>query len=292
MISYSKCDLNIEKDVLELKSLWLNSFEDNTTALDIFFDKNRDKMSVYSARNEKEIISALYLIDCTLNGEKAHYLCGASTDKSYRGRGIMSALIEFALECSSKSGDKYSILFPASESLYSFYSAFGYQEKCSALISEISRDKLEKIVLKQNFDNIQADDFGQLNNYENLQMQAFEKNFLLYDADFIDFTKEYYNAYEVKIIDADNCFALFEESKDCADVFYSMCLDFSFLAKELLKKSKAKKFKFVNKADVMKKDSLTSQLFDENKVIKYGMIKSLNNNLELFDDVFIGITLN
>lgn len=71
------------------------------------------------------------LVKGTLNGEKSHYLCGASTDESFRGNGIMSRLIDFALDDAKNNGDVYSLLFPANDGLYGFYTKLGYAPSCT-----------------------------------------------------------------------------------------------------------------------------------------------------------------
>ena len=79
-------------DFTELKNLWLRVFDENEEALELFFNRNKMSFVPYCSTCNGKIISALYLLPCTLNGENAHYLCGAATAPEYRRRGIASAL--------------------------------------------------------------------------------------------------------------------------------------------------------------------------------------------------------
>lgn len=322
MTDFQKC--NINENETELKKLWLSSFEDEVDALDLFFKRNKSAMSVYCAFAGNKIISALYLLPCTINGKNSHYLCGASTDINFRGRGIMSALIEYALKSAKESGDYYSALFPANEKLYSFYSKLGYEQKCTAIVNEISRKSLEKLSLQTNENFNNSDKISALQTEKNskntdktsilqdeihctvLQNKVFGKDFLLYNAKFIAFARDYYRIYGVQSIETESCFALVEETDKATTVIYSLFNDFSVLAKELLKKSKAQNFVFVNKATNCDKAVIDKKFIDYSKTVKYGMLKALNCKTEnadiindikncktdIPDDVFIGLTLN
>lgn len=118
-----------KSDTESLKKLWLSCFDEDQTAVNLIFDS--DLFDGCCAVVDDRIVSALYLVKGTLNGEKSHYLCGASTDKSFRGNGIMSRLIDFALNDAKNNGDVYSLLFPANDGLYGFYTKLGYALNCT-----------------------------------------------------------------------------------------------------------------------------------------------------------------
>lgn len=92
-----------KSDTESLKKLWLSCFDEYVTAVNLIFDS--DLFDGCCAVVDDRIVSALYLVKGTLNGEKSHYLCGASTDESFRGNGIMSRLIDFALNDAKNNGD-------------------------------------------------------------------------------------------------------------------------------------------------------------------------------------------
>lgn len=55
----------------------------------------------------------------------------------------MSRLIDFALNDAKNNGDVYSLLFPANDGLYGFYTKLGYALNCTVKSREISRQTLE-----------------------------------------------------------------------------------------------------------------------------------------------------
>ncbi len=248
-------------DITSLKKLWLSAFEEKTNAVDLFFDKCFNTQQAYIAKYSDKIVSALYLIDTSFNGQKAHYLCGASTDANFRNKGIMSKLIEFALENATKNGDKYSFLFPANNKLYSYYSKFGYKSNCNAYISKFSRRDLVSFKeLSQN-----------------------NKNKLIWSNHFKSFSNDYYSLYDVKSIKNDRCFALFEENGNAVDIIYFEFNENYFLdfINELLINTKANTFVFMHNG-----------IFEDAQKIPYGMVKALNKETATPEDVYIGITLS
>lgn len=115
----------------ELKDLYLSCFDEDEQAADIIFSHILSTAFAYSARVDGELAAALYLLPCSLSDGgktvKAHYLMGAGTLEKFRGRGLMSGLIKYALKDAERRGDLYSVLEPATPSLYDFYSRFGYR---------------------------------------------------------------------------------------------------------------------------------------------------------------------
>lgn len=253
-----------KSDTESLKKLWLSCFDEDITAVNLIFDSNL--FDGYCAVVDEKIVSALYLIKGTLNGEKSHYLCGASTDESFRGKGIMPRLIEFALDDAKNNGDVYSLLFPANDSLYGFYAKLGYAPNCTAKSRKISREMLENFAEgNQNFG-------------------CSKENSFIYNERFFEFAESYYEIYGSRVICQNDCFAIFDENENTADVFYSAYENIKDLSALLLESTKSEKFVFTGKSD--------NTLFENCKSQKCGMIKSLDKNHKIPDDVYIGITLS
>ena len=55
MVSYSK---TVRSDLAELKSLWLNSFEEDEKAADLFFERTMSFTHAYKATEDGAIIAA------------------------------------------------------------------------------------------------------------------------------------------------------------------------------------------------------------------------------------------
>lgn len=257
MISFKKS----ANESSELKNLWLTCFDEDKRAVDLFFKKAIKFTDVYCAKWNDKIVSALYCINANLNGEKAHYIFGVATLPEFRCRGIMSDLMEYALNDAIENGYSFSVLFPANDSLYEFYEKFGYKALCTAKSRIFTRNELEKL---ENF-------------------KSCKRNILLQSNDFIEFASEYYEIYGIKTVREKNCFALIDENEDSADVFYSSYTDFDRLKTLVLSNTKAEKIIFTG--------SSIDKLYANQESNKFGMIKSLNNT-EIPNDVYIGITLN
>lgn len=257
MISFEKSVRKAD----ELKNIWLACFEEDARATDLFFERAIKFSEVYCAKCDDKIVSALYLINAKLNGRKAHYIFGVATLPEYRGRGIMGNLMEYALNDAKQNGDVYSLLFPASESLYDFYAKFGYKSNCTSKSRVFTRKELEKAEIPDNSKN----------------------NILLWNNNFVEFASEYYEIYGIKTVRDENCFALIEENDNQAHVFYSSYTDFDRLKKLVLENTTAEKFVFTGNSD--------DKLYINENSERYGMIKSLDNT-EIPNDVYIGITLN
>ena len=249
----------VQKDIPELKKLWIDTFEEDETAVEIFFNSILPYTTVYCAEADEKIVSAVYLISCTLNEKKAHYLCGASTDKSYRKKGIMSSLIKYALdECL----DEYSVLFPASNDLYSFYEKFGYVVNCTAKKCVISRQ--------------------QLMSYNEENKTNTTDNILLWNNKFREFAEKYYSHYGVSVLKNKEAIIFADEKENHTEIFYSDYSNVKAFKSLILDNFSTDKF------------ILTLKTNDENfdgETIKYGMIKSLKNEKNP-QEVYIGITLN
>lgn len=255
-IIYRKAE---ENDITKLKSLWIDTFEEDKEAVDIFFENTLKYTEVYCAEINGIIISAVYLISCTLNNKKAHYLCGASTDKAYRKKGIMSNLIKYALDDSS---DDYSVLFPANEGLYSFYEKLGYVSNCTA----------KKCVLTRQ----------QLLEYEEVENTSTHTNILLWNNNFVDFAEKYYSHYGVKVITDENTIIFADEKGDCTEIFYSDYRDINVFKSLIMNNFSSERFVLTLRSD---------DVNFEGETVRCGMIKSLKSE-ETPQEVYIGITLN
>lgn len=269
MISFEKAEI---ADISKLKELWTECFCDLPEATELFFSRIINFANGYKAVFEHKIIASVYLIECTLNGHKAHYLCGAATSAEYRKKGVMSGLIDYALADAKHRGHIYSVLFPANEGLYNFYARFGYEDKCSA----------RKLVLTRRELGAECAVSGEKPNFEVLQKQCLKENFLLHNNAFVEFAAEYYACYGTETVCSKNAFVIFDLDGDTATVFYSIYSDYNEL-KSLLLSIKAEKYIITGKSD--------DPLFVECKSKKYGMIKPLCGK-KIPDDTYVGITLD
>ena len=269
MKAYRNCSAD---DLPALKRLWLACFDEKETAAELFFKRNKTTFHAYACDCGGAVVSALYLIDCTLNGAPAHYLCGASTLPQYRGRGIMSGLIAYALKDAEERGDRMSVLLPANEALYGFYGRLGYKTGCAVKTKRFSTDTC--MAFKSGKPDLQE-----------LQKLCYKNKFLLWNNDYISFAAEYYGCYGAKTAEGKNTFAIYEADTESAEVIYAVYNDIEEL-KTLLRAEGIKEFGLSGSAD--------SPLFAGKKAVPHGMIRPLGGRREengKTEDVYIGITL-
>ena len=269
MVSFSKTD---NKDLPVLKALWLDCFDEEEEAADLFFERTMSFTHAYKAEENGELIAAVYLVDCTLNGRPAHYLCGAATRPDCRKRGVMSGLIEFALGDAKSRGDVFSVLFPADEGLYRFYSKLGYLAKCTARTRRLTRGDLGQT---------QKPDPGTPDT-DALQIESLKNNFLFWNKDFVSFAASYYGVYGVKTACSKNALVIYSLEKRTATVYYSIYNDIKEL-KSLLSTIEADTY-------IITGTGANPLLADAKREI-CGMLRPLTNE-EPPGEVFIGITLN
>ena len=256
-------------DIPRLCGLWLSCFDEKPEAAKCFFERNLSDTHGYLAEENGEIIAAVYLIDCRLRGQRAHYLCGAATKPSHRGRGVMSRLIGFALDDAVRRGDRFSTLLPADEGLYRFYAQLGYTAGCE--VRTRAFDCGAESPASAGEPDTQA-----------LQRLCCKDRSLFWDQSFIDFAGRYYGCYGVKTLKSAYALAFADCDNGCADVFYALYNDISEL-KSLLSAEGVRRFSLAGCGE--------NPLFSGAPAKKYGMIKSLTDENPP-DGVYIGITLS
>lgn len=259
-------------DLPQLRALWQEVFDEKPEATELFFKRNLTDTHIYLTRYEKMPIAAVYLIDGSVNGQQAHYLCGASTLKPFRKRGIMTALIDFALSDAARRGDLISLLYPANSGLYDFYERLGYLSVCALQTQCFDRHKLKA--------ECQAAD-NALSQYGSEETQNI---FLYKNHEFTDFAIRYYKEYGVRAARSPHALALFEEEDDTANVFYFLCDSYDALGELLLNSTSAQRFMLSGKNGC--------PLLKDGQRERAGMAKPLRRQVKLPGDIYIGITLN
>lgn len=91
---------------------------------EVFKRAGRENLLVYLEKGR--ILSMAFMLPFTLDGRQGHYIYCACTDSEWRGRGLMSQLLEEAVRMGIQRGDEFSFLLPAQESLFAYYRARGY----------------------------------------------------------------------------------------------------------------------------------------------------------------------
>ncbi len=107
-------------------ALWHEAFGDNEDYIR-FFHGAHGSCRCLMLSEGSELISALYLIDGELCSQQGMYLFAAATFKKHRGRGYMADLLKKAENFAKENGRSFIALVPATQSLFDYYSKFGYK---------------------------------------------------------------------------------------------------------------------------------------------------------------------
>lgn len=120
------------EQIPELRALWHNVFGDGPAFLDPFFARVFVPDNTLVWTENGRVVSALYIIPYTIPNKtetlRAAYLYALATEPAWRGRKIMSRLIEASFDLCAARGYALSMLVPAKDSLFGFYRVFGFEE--------------------------------------------------------------------------------------------------------------------------------------------------------------------
>lgn len=217
--------LSVKSDYNELITLWQEAFGDCEEAIRLFLDSRYIADNTVVAEENGRIVSMLFLLEgkFRIKGRlySSYYLYAAATAKSERGRGIMSELLAFAKQTAFDRGVDFICLKPAEESLYGYYSRFGYKAvfatktvriKCSDI-----RNSDTDISLAQS-----QIDLEKVRNFSFSETDAF-----LWDNSAIDYAIKQHQYYGGKVLEACNGFCLYSaDGAKCHVNEFSFTSDF------------------------------------------------------------------
>lgn len=112
-------------DLTQVKALWSACFGDSPAYIDFLTGKMSEAECVVFEQDQT-IVSMLYLLKCNLQQYSGRYIFAACTGSSYRGQGIMRALLCYTAKQYEASCD-FLCLVPANAPLFSYYEKLGYQ---------------------------------------------------------------------------------------------------------------------------------------------------------------------
>ena len=131
-------------DVRQMKCLWMNVFGYALDDINWFFQKlYRPERSLIAIQGDK-VLSMLYSIEYSawVDGRnyKGAYLYAVATDESFRGCGLSSRLIQAHIEQLKSNGLDFAFLIPETQSLFSFYRRWGFQDALKRRLYRIEND--------------------------------------------------------------------------------------------------------------------------------------------------------
>lgn len=123
-------DYNVRKvkpnELSLVHKLYKSGFDDKSADLP-FEHKIIDAESCYVLMHINDIIGIIVAIPCNYDGEKGHQAHALTVDIKYRGKHLGLYLLSEMIKDRQLAGDKFSIMLPAYDSLYDYYSKLGYK---------------------------------------------------------------------------------------------------------------------------------------------------------------------
>ena len=247
-----------------LTRLWNVVFGDSDDYIELFFRKAYYDCECFAELDGDKIISAFYLLKSSIRVDgktyNGRYLYAAATLPEYRGKGLMSKLINEAVVYGEKERLDFIALVPANDGLYDYYGRFGFKESMYKYMAEIS------LRLKNCSVITDAEDFGKIRNTSGCNMMVYNKIGTEYAFDCLKFSGADVLAVSdsVYYIDDEELFV----SADClypADIF-----------------------------DESNEDRLTvytNYPFENAVKVRNGMIYNFRNDIE-FKDIYMNIALD
>lgn len=131
----------------ELAELWQICFHEPKRYPIYFMNNYFRPEDCLTYRISGRIAAAVYLLPARIapNGAQAHYIFAAGTLPSFRSRGFMASLLAYAALYGAERGDRYSVVLPASQPLYSFYERCGYFDYYKIRSVPVVRARLEQL---------------------------------------------------------------------------------------------------------------------------------------------------
>lgn len=147
-----------EKYLPQIKTMCASCFDMEIDEVDYVFENKYISTDIcYAIEDENKICCMLFTVPCniTIDGEvkKGHYIYGACTLPEYRHRGLMHRLVEYANNQTEEKGDEFSVLLPASKSLYDFYGDMGYRALYTAHNELVSKTSLPEFTSNISYRN-------------------------------------------------------------------------------------------------------------------------------------------
>lgn len=185
-------------DIPGIITLWKEAFGDTKEDICFFLDAHFKPENTVVNDFDEKITSVLFLLDGFMHindcDYPSYYLYAACTLKEYRGRGQMAELLDFATKTAQNRKKYFICLKPAEESLFDYYSRFGYKTffyKKTALFN------CEE--LKENEKNISESSNISLSDIRNSFLLNF--NYFKWDEHSVNYAakqNEYYGGYTFK----------------------------------------------------------------------------------------------
>lgn len=243
-------DFAVKDDINRLSALWRECFGDDEDYIRNFMKNRFIPRNTVVYRSNGDIRSQLFLLegDLRIKSQKYHslYVYAACTQQAYRGRGLMTALLDKVNELAHDRRADYVCLVPGEPELFDFYRRFGF----------ITAFKKKRVTLERRRLEIIADGFAEPSEPNYLILGDFRSRCIsssdafLWDGNAVEY------AAKENLLIGGGCvyygepiqgYAFLRSGNDGACVVYECCADENVLPKLLrliLNETRAESFTF------------------------------------------------
>lgn len=157
--------------------------EDSQNFVDYYYTEKTKDNQIYVVEEDGKIRSMLHLnpYHMYVNGSEkdVNYIVAVATQKEYRKRGYMAALLKESLRDMYKSGEAFTFLMPVSESIYLPFDFRTVYEQDKRYYKEEEREETEKS--KVTIQNATAEDCRELAEFANAYLAEHKQIFAIRD---------------------------------------------------------------------------------------------------------------
>lgn len=117
----------LPQDLPAFSGLWQTAFHDAPEIARFVFEEFVRPENVYVAQENDRLLAILSAVPGQVEGASGSYFYGLATQPAARGRGIMTALMDYVCALLRERGQKFVCLVPASEPLFGYYAQRGFE---------------------------------------------------------------------------------------------------------------------------------------------------------------------
>lgn len=276
-----------KENIKDLYNLWQICFGDDKETIDMFFNNSFDSENTVVCVDNQKVVAMMFLLPQVIKSSKkeysSYYLYALGTEPSYRSKGIMGKMIEYAASLARERHIDYLFLVPASESLFGYYKNHGFQNAFGQKKVVIDREILNSLKSSDGFNLVNFNSA----NYRNLKNSNLSnQSFVDWRENEINLANDYFKSGNGEIVSTEKGDCFIEHSKS-RDIVYDLTVQADDLCSMLNTISNhiiSDEIEF----NLSKNYSLVS---DKQEYYDCGMIRKLNDNLDDLNDCFMGLTL-
>lgn len=280
--------LSNSNDIDGIVTLWNEAFGDSEQDILFFLNAHYKSENTVVFDDDGIIASVLFLLDGDMHIKgvdyPSYYLYAACTLKNYRGRGIMAALLEYAKTTAAHRNKYFIALKPAEDTLYNYYSKFGYE---SVFTKKIAVFDTERMSYKDSF----YSETGEAALSEIRDNVYADTDYFKWDKHSVEFAVKHHKYFGGESLECCNGYMLYSENDSVLHVKESTFTDsqFTFFTQETAKK---------HKADIIRAELPSGFEIDcrETHIVRSGMLQPLCDEASILikniKNAYLALTLD